>query len=97
MRVFLLASAIFTWSVSAHAETKAIINGTFHTVTESGVLTNATVLIEDDMIVAVGNDVDVPDDATVIDAGGRPVTPGLINVFSKIGLLEVGQVNAADD
>lgn len=97
MRVFLLASAILTWSALAHAETKAIINGTVHTVTESGVLTKATVLIEDDMIVAIGNDVDVPDDAMVIDAGGRPVTPGLMNVFSKIGLLEVGQVSAADD
>lgn len=97
MRTLLALSVALTWSFAAQADSIAIINGTVHTVTDDGVLANATVLIEDDEIVAVGNDVDIPDNAHIIDAEGRPVTPGLMNVFTKIGLLEVGQVSAADD
>ncbi|MDR2253670.1 MAG: amidohydrolase family protein [Bifidobacteriaceae bacterium] len=38
-----------------------------------------TVLIQDDVIVAVGPDVAVPGDARVLDADGGSVTPGLID------------------
>lgn len=97
MRALFSLAVALTMPLAAVADTTAIINATVHTVTERGVLSNATVLIEDDVIIAVGVDIDVPDDATVIDAAGRPVTPGLMNVVSKIGLLEVGQVAGADD
>ena len=97
MRLVFALTVALVWSNAASADSIAIINGTVHTVTERGILTNATVLIEDGEIVAVGTNVDIPSGATVIDAAGRPVTPGLMNVFTKIGLLEVGQVAAADD
>jgi len=93
----LFALAALVCSVEAYAKAIAIINGTVHTVADIGVLENATVLIEDDEIVAVGADVAVPDGAKVINAAGRPVTPGLMNVITKIGLLEVGQVSSAND
>jgi len=97
MRQILLLACAITMSTSAWADSIAIINGTVHTVTDRGLLEGATVLIDDDEIVAVGADVEVPDDAMVIDAEGRPVTPGLMNAVSRIGLLEVGQVSAAND
>lgn len=97
MRMLVTLLAAVLYSASANASSIAIINGQVHTVSEAGVLSNATVVIEDDKIVAVGQDVDVPEGATVIDAGGRPVTPGLMNVVTKVGLLEVGQVDGADD
>ena len=97
MRLFLILLAVLALSFPAAAGTIAIINGTVHTVTDRGVLTNATVLIEDDEITAVGSNIEIPEGATIIDAEGRPVTPGLMNVFTIIGLLEVGAVGAADD
>ena len=48
---------------------------------ESGQLVpNATVLMKDDAIVAVGNGVDVPSDARTIDGAGKTVIPGLWNM-----------------
>jgi imidazolonepropionase-like amidohydrolase len=60
-----------------------------HTVGPAGTLQGGTVVIEDGIITAVGIDVRVPEDATIIDAGGAPVTPGLMNAFSYLGLMEV--------
>lgn len=97
MRKLLALSTALFWSFAAQADSIAIINGTVHTVTDDGVLTNATVLIEDDEIVAVGTDIEIPDETLIIDAEGRPVTPGLMNVHTRLGLLEVGQVGAAND
>ena len=42
-------------------------------------LTAGDVLIEDSMIKAVGNDVQAPEGATVIDGGARTLMPGLID------------------
>ncbi len=92
-----VCAAALTIASAAAADTLAIINATAHTITDRGVLEGATIIIDDEQIAAVGVDLDVPADALVIDAGGRPVTPGLMNVVSKIGLLEVGQVSAAND
>lgn len=97
MRILLAFTIALVWSVSAQADSIAIINGTVHTLTDQGVLNNATILIEDEEIVAVGTDIDIPDETLIIDAEGRPVTPGLMNVHTRIGLLEVGQVSAAND
>ncbi|HEX6198325.1 MAG TPA: amidohydrolase family protein [Jiangellaceae bacterium] len=49
------------------------------------VLENATVLIEDGVIVDVGVDVDVPADGTVIDVSGRTVLPGLMDLHVHLG------------
>ncbi|MCT8161475.1 metal-dependent hydrolase family protein [Pseudoruegeria sp. SHC-113] len=42
------------------------------------------VLIQDGMIVAIGADLTVPEGATVIDAGGRTMTPGLIYMHEHL-------------
>lgn len=48
---------------------------------------NGAILMGDDgKILAVGECVDVPEDCTVIDAGGRLVTPGLVEAHCHIGL-----------
>ncbi|MEZ5330819.1 MAG: amidohydrolase family protein [Thermoanaerobaculia bacterium] len=49
---------------------------------EDTVLDDATVLVEGDRIVAVGprDEVDVPADAAVVDAAGRTLMPGLVDV-----------------
>lgn len=61
----------------------AIKGGKLLTVT-NGVIENGTILIEDGKITAVGADVAIPAGAEVIDASGKWVTPGLIDVHTHI-------------
>ncbi|WP_134671273.1 amidohydrolase [Halorussus marinus] len=75
---------------------KAIVNGTVHTLTEAGTVEDGAVLFEDGEIVAAGADVDVPDDAEVVDAGGRHVTPGLVEAHSHAGMGEWGEPEDGD-
>jgi imidazolonepropionase-like amidohydrolase len=51
-------------------------------------LENATVLIDGSRVRAVGVGVAIPADAQRIDAAGRVVTPGLIDGYSRLGLVE---------
>lgn len=69
----------------ADAQVVAITNGTVYPVS-SPKLDGATVLLRDGRIVAVGRDVTVPADATVVDAAGKWVTPGFIHAGSSIGV-----------
>jgi len=57
----------------------AVVNGNVFDAERGVVVPNTTVVIEGERIVAVGpaDSVDVPDDATVIDATGRTVIPGM--------------------
>ena len=82
--------ALLALALPASAATTAIVGGKVHTVGPQGTIENATVLIVDGRIAAVGSDVDVPQDAETIDASGKVVTPGLFSPFGQLGLVEVG-------
>ena len=45
-----------------------------------------TILLRDGRIQAVGTDIEIPSDATVLDATGKHVTPGLIDTHSHMGV-----------
>jgi imidazolonepropionase-like amidohydrolase len=75
----------------AFAQTIAITGGKVYPVSGAPI-TNGTVLIKDGMIVAVGNQVNVPNGAQKIDARGKIVTPGLINSVTELGVIEIDQV-----
>ena len=62
-----------------------------------GRIEDGTVLMRDGKLVAVGTDVALPDDATVIDAGGRWVTPGIIDVHSHLGVYPSPGLRAHSD
>jgi len=53
-------------------------------------ISGGTVLISEGRIVDVGKQVSVPASAQLIDAGGRTLTPGLIDAHSHVGLTEIG-------
>jgi len=74
----------------AQAQTTAIVGGTVHTVGPAGTIEEATVLIENGLITGVGDNVAVPDDATIVNAAGKIVTPGLFTPYGTLGLVEVG-------
>ena len=52
---------------------------------EGGRINNGQILFREGHIVAVGQTVDRPEGVTVIDAAGRYVTPGIIDVHSHLG------------
>jgi imidazolonepropionase-like amidohydrolase len=74
----------------------AITNATVH-VGNGQVINNATIIITDGKIAAVGANVQVPAGATRIDAKGKHVYPGLILPVSNLGLVEIGSVRASND
>ena len=73
------------------AQTIAITGGTVYPVSGPKI-ENATVLIRDGRIAAVGTNVAVPAGATRIDASSKWVTPGLIDGAGQMGLREIGAV-----
>ena len=70
-------------AVAASAQTTLIRNATVLTVSD-GTLSNASILIEDGKIAAMGEGLDAPAGATILDATGRFVTPGVIDCHSHI-------------
>jgi imidazolonepropionase-like amidohydrolase len=90
--------AVTTSQVSA--ESIAITNATVYTVAEQGILSQATVVIDDGKITAVYSKDEVPKSLsadTMIDAKGRILTPGFIASGNLLGLVEVNAVSATRD
>ena len=87
--VFLIA-LLLSIAVSTAAETIAIVGAKVHTVGPQGALDDATVVIEDGRIAAVGRNVNVPRGARRIDAAGKLLTPGFFSPVGRLGLVEVG-------
>ena len=75
--------------VSATDPEKILIqNATVITASDSQVVENTDVLIDDGLIVAIGSNL-VANDAIQIDASNQIITPGLIAPHSQIGLMEI--------
>jgi len=81
----------------AFAQDIAVTGGEVHTMGPEGVIENATVLIEDGEIAAVGRDLDLPSGVEEIDASGKIVTPGIVAALTQLGLVEVSAVEASRD
>ncbi len=74
----------------------AIINAHILTITK-GEIENGTILIEDGKIVKVGSNLEVPNDADVLDVDGAIVMPGMIDAQTAVGLKEEGLRWEGDD
>src|SRR6188472_1642106 len=68
-----------------------------HVVPVVGVPFDGTVLMHGGRIAAMGTDVTVPADATVIDADGRWVLPGFIDAHTHLGVHEEAEGWAGSD
>jgi len=93
----LLACGLLAVSSFAAAETVAIVGATVHTMTAPEPIRDATILVRDGRIEAVGTNVVIPADARRIEARGRVVTPAFLNSATQLGLTEVGSVDATND
>lgn len=90
----LIALALTTAS-SVLAQSVAITNATIYTVTDQGVLSNATIVMDKGVITAINPDTVNAD--TVIDAEGQILTPGFIGSMNQLGLVEVSAVSRTRD
>ena len=97
-RVGLIVAVLATsTALPALATTVAITGGTVATAVGDTVIPNGTVIVRDGRIVAVGAGLPAPAGATVIDARGKYVTPGVISAMSNLGIVEVGAVDPTND
>ena len=91
-----VATVILGLVSPAGAQIIAITGGTVYPV-RGPKLENATVVITNGKITAIGAGVAVPAGAQEVNARGRWVTPGLINAATTIGITEIGGVAETRD
>ena len=84
-----IAIALVLTCISARAETIAIVHAKAWTLAAATPVENATVVVSDGKIASVTAGGAAPAGARVIDAKGRPLTPGLVHPATHLGLLEV--------
>ena len=72
------------------------MNGTVH-VGNGQVLNNTSIEIKEGKITAIGSNITPAAGATVADAKGKHVYPGLILSNSNLGLIEINSVRATAD
>ena len=83
---FVLVALAALGTRSQAQDVTAITNAKIMTVGPLGTIDRGTILIAGGKITAVGAGVTVPAGATIIDASGRVVTPGLIDAHSHTGV-----------
>ena len=94
-RFILILILIFS-SVLVAQDQIAIKCGQFVDVKGKKMISNVTILIEDNLISAVGQDLPIPEAAEIIDLSGYTVLPGLIDAHTHL-LLQGDSTNAAYD
>ncbi len=83
-------------ALAQEGATFAVRGAMIHTVS-NGVIENGTIVLRGGRIIAVGQDVEIPADAEIIDGEGKHVFPGMIDAFSSLGLTEIGAVAVTND
>ena len=74
----------------------ALVGGTVHPVSGPAI-ENGTVLFDKGKIVAVGTDVELPDETETIDVSGKHVYPAMFESHSEIGVTEIASVRETID
>ena len=90
-------SVIFIASpISAAEKVTAIQGGDLYTITD-GIIKNGTILIEDGKISGIGQNIEIPKDAEVIDARGKVVMPGLVGINAQAGVISYSDIDKIAD
>jgi len=92
-----LTALLLLAAAEAPAATVLIRDATVHTMTPAGVLAHADILIRDGKVAELGPRIAAPPGAQLLEAAGRPVTPGLFGGIGRLGLEEIGLEPSADD
>jgi imidazolonepropionase-like amidohydrolase len=82
--IFVLIAALFVPDIRAEeASVVAIKAGTIYPVS-SEPIQDGVILIRDGKIESVGKDIEIPEDAEVINAKDKVIIPGLIDAYTKL-------------
>lgn len=92
-----LALAVLMLATPVAAQTFAITGGTVALGDGSPPIENGTVIVNNGRVTAAGKGISVQPGATVIDATGKWVTPGIVAGFSRLGLVGVDAVDETND
>ena len=94
--IALVLVAALTHGAALAQATTAIMNG--RVLTGDGeTIENGDIIIRNGRIAQIGADLSAPSGATVIDASGKTVTPGVFAPISNLGLVEIGLDREAND
>ena len=96
-KAILLALTLGFIATDSWAETLFINDATVHTMSSAGVLQEGDILIRGGRVQSVGAGLSPPEDARVIEAEGRPVTPGFFAGITELGLVEISAVESSVD
>lgn len=83
--------------VTAQAQDVLIRGARVHTLTAQGTLERSDVLLHDGRIAQIGSGLTAGAGATVIEANGRPLTPGLFGGITGLGVTEIELEASTDD
>ncbi|MDB5449111.1 MAG: amidohydrolase [Phenylobacterium sp.] len=90
-----MAACLLTASASqaqTQTQTIAVIGAKLYAMDGRDAVDNATIVVRDGKVAAIGPGLAAPAGAQVIDAKGRIVTPGLMNAGTQLGLVEINSV-----
>src|ERR1700758_4895513 len=82
----LCVSAVSAQQPSADAHNELVITNAYVMTVTRGNIQDGSIYIKNGKIAAVGEAIDAPASATVVDAGGKYLTPGIIDSHSHIAL-----------
>ena len=68
-----------------------------HSMGRLGTIELGDILIANDRVQEIGTGLEAPEGATIIDVSGKEITPGLINVSTALGLVEISAVKSTVD
>jgi imidazolonepropionase-like amidohydrolase len=93
-----MALAIQCVALPSRATPPVLIrDATVHTMSSAGVLQHTDILISNGKIAEMGHGLSAPANAEIIDAGGRPVTPGLFGGLGHLGIEEISEEPVGQD
>lgn len=92
-----LPTPVTTTPIAPGAGATLIQHGHLYTVGAPGTIADGDVLIDGGKIVQVGPNLTPPDGAKIINAHGKPVTPGLMASWTQLGIDEVDLVAETND
>lgn len=96
-RLIIAAIAVILLAAPVAAGTTAITNAHIYTSAKAGEIASGTIVVRNGKIADVGVSISVPAGATIIDARGRIVTPGLYAAGTNLGAVEIELVSQTND
>jgi imidazolonepropionase-like amidohydrolase len=86
----------FTSFSGLYAQSFTLVGGTAH-IGDGTIIENATIVVKDGKITAIGNNITPPTDSKIIETKGKQIYPALILPNTTLGLRDVDAVRATLD